>query len=241
MKNLLYGFSLLSVVFSVQASPWNYEVAPYLWATSIAGTQQTGPYRFHVSESFTELLKHLDFGAMLYISAYRNNFGVFFNGIYSKVSDDINSLRDLHIHMASAMTIDTAGISYRIHPNTSWVLEPYLGARYTLNSTKLDINNLNIKQKYNWTDAVVGSRLIYTFNRAWNIEGSADYGRGTNSYSYNLSALLGYQSPTHFKNTRFYLGYRYLHQNYDHGDQRAYYLWDMNLFGPIAGFVYRFG
>ena len=236
MKAFIFGLGFSAL--SLNAASWHYEVAPYLWASSMEGEQQSGSHRFHVNESFIKLLKHLDFGAMLYTSAYRDNWGVFFNGIYSKVSDSVN-LDTLSIHTSSAMTIDSAGTSHRFNYSNG-AIEPYVGARYTLNNTKISIDTLPIKQKYNWTDAIIGTRLFYNISSAFNIEGSADYGQGGHSHSYNLSALLGYQSPTHFQNTRFYLGYRYLHQNYHHGEGKTYYLWDMNLFGPIAGFAYRF-
>lgn len=239
MKAIPWGLGIFNLVCSLQAYSWNYELAPYLWASSLEGTQQTGSYRFHVSESFAELLKQLDFGAMLYAAAYHNNWGIFFNGIYSKVSDDI-ALDDLNIRTSSVMTINNAGLSYKITPAPQWTVEPYLGARYTLNDTNIAINLLNSKQKYNWTDAILGTRISYKVNPAFSIEGIADYGRGAHSSSYNLSALLGYQSPNHFKDTRFYLGYRFLHQNYHHGEDSTYYLWDINLLGPIAGFAYRF-
>lgn len=237
MKACLYGIGMVSAV-TLHAASWNYELAPYLWASSMKGTQQSGPWRFHVSEPFTKLLKELDFGAMLYVAAYRDNWGVFFNGIYSKVSDTVN-VDTFRIHTTSLMTIDSAGLSHKFNYHSQWTFEPYSGARYTLNDTKVAINALSLKQKYNWTDAIIGARIGYNINSAFTVEGTADYGQGAHSKSYNLSGLLGYQSPTRFKNTRFYLGYRFLHQNYHHGEGKTYYLWDMNLFGPIAGFAYR--
>ncbi|MCA0402561.1 MAG: hypothetical protein LCH30_02065 [Proteobacteria bacterium] len=236
MKALLYGLGLLSLVNPAKAT-WNFEIAPYLWASGLEGTEQTGKHRFHVSKSFSELIKHLDLGAMLYVTAYQNNFGLFFNGIYSKVSDNLN-LDEFHIHTSSTISVDSAGLSYKI-PLSQWTLEPYAGARYTFNGTKISINALHINKKYNWIDGILGSRIIYKVNSSFNIEGSADYGMGSHSNSYNLTALLGYQSLKHFKNTRFYLGYRLLHQNYHTGSGRQYFLWKMNLYGPVAGFAYR--
>ncbi|MDP3269909.1 MAG: hypothetical protein Q8M40_12805 [Legionella sp.] len=218
---------------------WTVEVAPYIWASGLSGTQHTAGLKFKVSESFSELLRELDFGAMLWLAAYHDNAGIFFNGIYSKVSDKLRIDR-LDIDLKSTLSIDSLGISYRLGENKEWYFEPYAGARYTLNDNKVTINTLGINQKYNWTDAIAGTRLNYNVTSAFNVEGAADYGQGSHSHSYNFTALLGYQSPHHFKNTRFYLGYRFLHQNYHHGTGLRYYEWNMNIHGPVAGMLFRF-
>lgn len=129
MKRIVHSLSLLSIL-SAPAYSWNYELAPYIWASGLEGTLQTGPHRFHVHETFSELLRELDFGAMLFAAAYKNNFGVFFNGIYTKVSDKL-TFDDVWIHTSSVLSIDSAGASYRItFPHNKIMLEPYVGARF---------------------------------------------------------------------------------------------------------------
>lgn len=239
MKRIL--LILLTCLTNIAYAEWETDIAPYLWASSLKGTQQVREFTFKVSEPFSQLIKELDFGTMLWIAVHDNNFGVFFNGVYSKVSDKL-ILDNIDIRTSSILTIDSAGVSYKLRssPADRFYFEPYAGARYTLNNNKVSIGEINANQKNDWTDGIFGTRVIYNFSSSFDIQGSADYGLGTHSNSYNLSALLGYQSQTHFKCARFYLGYRFLHQNFHRGEGVTFYRWNMNVFGPVLGVLFHF-
>lgn len=242
MKRILL-LVLVYSVNSVSAAEWEADVAPYLWATSLKGQTQIGPRTVQVSAPFSKLIKLLDFGGMLWISGHRDNLGVFFNGVYSKVSGQKN-IKDISIELGSKLTLGAVGVSYILMKEGKWIPEPYAGARYTKTVATLTASNnrqsISAQQTEGWTDAIFGSRLSYLVNPSWTLEGAADYGIGNNSNSYNLHALIGYQSLTKFKNTRFYLGYRYLHQNFHTGQGRTFYRWDMSLYGPVLGFMVQF-
>lgn len=219
---------------------WKAEIAPYLWASGLDGTVQVADKKIKVSVPFSKLLKHLDFGAMLWVAAHQDRFGVFFNGLYSKVSDK-QRIRNIGIGSTSTMIINAAGASYQVPLSYEGLyLEPYAGARYTSNDTEVHISRFHAKQNEQWTDAIAGTRVNYNITSNFNVEGAGDYGQGDHSDSYNLSFLAGYQSPNHFKNTRFYLGYRFLHQNYTHGKGIHFYQWHMNIAGPVAGALFQF-
>lgn len=235
-------FPALLFVSSAHASNWHAEVAPYLWASGLKGTVQIADKQVKVDERFVDLIKELKFGAMLWAQAYNDEVGVFFNGLYTKVADAQTKDR-ISIDSTSQMTIAATGMSRRIYLQQAKThyLEPYVGLRYTNNTTKLSIDRFNVGQTEAWTDGIIGSRFNYIVTPAFNLEAALDFGRGNHSSSYNWSVLAGYQSPNHFKNTRFYLGYRFLHQNYSHGQGIRYFKWDMDIAGPVAGFAYHFG
>lgn len=179
---------------------------------------------------------------MLGVAAYQNDFGLFFNGIYTKVTDDV-VYRQLLINTSSILSIDSLGASYKLYKSVDnkLLIEPYAGLRYTINSNRISIDNLFFgRQKIDWTDAIFGSRIDYNLSPSFNVIGSADYGIGYQSNSYNLTAFLGYQSPYYFKNCRFYLGYRFLHQNYHQGKSTRYFDWNMDLLGPVMGVLFKF-
>lgn len=242
MKRILFVF-LLFCSGSISASDWKYDIAPYLWATSLKGQTQIANRTVEVNEPFSQLLKLLDFGGMLWVDAYHDKFGLFFNGVYSKISAQ-RDLRSLDLKLSSRLGIAAAGASYKVYENDHFIIEPYLGARYTNTIVTLAAHlgrfGITAENKEGWTDAMAGSRLIVKLNPSWLIEGVADYGAGNQSNSYNLHAVLGYQSQQYFQNTRFYLGYRFLHQNFHRGQGLRYYRWDMDLYGPILGFMVRF-
>lgn len=239
-KNLiLAGFFTSTAAFS---SPWVIDVSPYMWATSVKGDVSLGNRTAHISESFLDLLKILDFGGMLWLDAHNDRLGFFYNGYYSKLSTNKVAL-DTLVTAASQLVISSAGASYRFSgaPESPFFVEPYIGARYTATRSSVSASQFGTAGlKEDWTDAIIGSRFNYTLSTASNIEGAADYGQASRSSSYNVMLLAGYQSAIHFKRTRFYLGYRYLHQNYGHGEGASLYRWKMNIFGPVAGFRVRF-
>lgn len=239
--NYFFSLSGLLIATTLHATPWQYEVAPYVWASGLKGTIQIGHKKIHVSETFTDLLKELDVGAMLWAGAYKDNFGVFFNGFYTKVSDN-QRIKEIPIASTSQLTIASVGASYRlfISADNTHYLEPFIGARYTDTNTTVMIGPFHAQQNIRWTDAIIGSRANYNITPHFNLEGSADYGQGNRSTSYNLSLIAGYQSPNYFKNTRFYAGYRILHENYRQGVDANFYQWRMNLLGPVAGFLIKF-
>lgn len=242
MQRILLVF-LLVCSGNLVASDWKYDIAPYMWATSLKGETQLANRTVQVNEPFSKLFNYLDFGGMLWLDAYHDRFGLFFNGFYSKLSAQ-RDLRSLSLKLGSRLGIAAAGGSYRLFENEHFIVEPYAGARYTnailTLSAHLGRFGISAENTEEWTDGMAGTRLMYKFNTSWRMEGGADYGAGHHSNSYNLHAMLGYQSETYFKNTRFYLGYHFLHQNFHHGQGIHYFRWDMDLYGPILGFALRF-
>lgn len=130
-------------------------------------------------------------------------------------------------------------------------LEPYLGARYTMNHARLNLNtappltpmSASAKNNQNWTDPIIGLALHYSFNKNWFLKLAGDVGGTSRStdYSYDLLGLIGYTpSRPSLSSTSFYLGYNNLYQKYQTGSGSSYFNWDMRLFGPVVGFDIRF-
>jgi len=240
MKKYLLALGLICSGSSY-AEPWVFDVAPYMWGTSLSGNVSLAHRNIRVSESFFDLLKYLDFGGMLWLDAHKDRVGFFFDGFYTKLSTS-RDVRSTVVSVLSTMTIDSAGVYYRLlgDPDVGFSLTPYLAARYTATKTDVSVSRFDVGLKEHWTNAVIGTRVNYNFNPYFNLDGRADYGQGYRSSGYNLILLAGYQSPNHFKRTRFFLGYRYLHQNYGHNEGLNLYRWKMDIYGPVAGFRMRF-
>ncbi len=232
---------------SFASNPWTFEIAPYIWGVNMNGSVGVGPARAHVDQSIGNLLKQLNFAAMLYATAHKDDFGLYFNGIYSVTSDSL-STTDFNVKEKNRFGIYGAGLSYIVFQRDflyqrKIALEPYLGARYTVNNTTVNVNQFSFKKDVNWTDPVVGFRLNYHFTRSWLALLTGDIGgiNGSTHYSYSASALIGYQasSPSlSFLST--YLGYHILDQHYQTGNGANFYNWNMKLFGPVLGVMFTF-
>jgi hypothetical protein len=249
MKRIYQNLILLASIaifncsaFSVETHPWQFEIAPYLWGINMNGTVGVGPVKSHLNESFSDLLSHLNFAAMLYAAAHKENFGVYFNGIYSITSDNM-SINAINVNGQNKFGIYAAGVSYIFYNENYLQIEPYLGFRYTLNNTTININNFSFKKNVNWTDPVIGARLNYDFTKSWSGILTGDIG-GTNTsthYSYSAAALVGYHPVgISFKYMTTYLGYRLLQQHYQTGSGVNFYNWNVRLFGPLIGVAFNF-
>jgi len=243
----IYLIMLSSFLFSTStlADPWKFDITPYLWAINMNGRVTNGPATLHINQSFSDLLNHLEGAGMLYATAHKDAFGLYFDGVYAVLSNS-QQISMINTSARNNYGVFGGGISYivldRELQNQSKIsLEPYVGVRYTLNNTTLKVSTFSFKRNVNWTDPVVGMKLAYTFNKKWSAYLMGDVG-GTNTsthYSYNAGAFLGYQ-PTSWHIARMYLGYRLLDQHYQTGNGLNYFNWNMKLFGPVIGIGFTF-
>jgi hypothetical protein len=244
---LLTG-TLLSV--SASASPWQFEITPYLWALNMNGQVGVGPTTAHVNETFSDIWHHLDFAGMVYGSAHKDEFGLYGSALYAALSDSgtLGPHGGISVKAYEDYGIFGAGASYIVakhqFSNLSEVtVEPYAGARYTLVNTSLKVATLpTARDDQHWTDPVIGLNLNYAFNRQWSIRLMGDIG-GTSTnrqYSYSATGLIGYTPVSFWTNTTTSLGYRFLAQHYVSGSGLRYFDWNMRLFGPVIAITIRF-
>lgn len=236
------SFLIFSLLLSTHlfASPWNVEVTPYLWAINMNGTVTIGHKTTHIDQRFTDLLKHLDLGGMLYVTAHQDNLGFYLNGIYAALSD-AGDADHISVSVHNKFGIVGAGISYIIFNHAKLKLEPYAGFRHTFNNTTLKIDDLSFKKKVKWTDPVLGLQFDYDFNPCWGTTLVGDIGgiSASTQYSYTAGAFLKYQ-PCYWQHIKTYLGYRLLSQHYETGSGSQFYDWNVKIFGPVLGIGFTF-
>lgn len=239
----------LLITLNGYANNWQFEVSPYLWATNMNGDIQVAEQRAHVSERFSDILKHLDIAGMLWLGAKKDKVGLFANAIYAKVSDNANLMADdtpISLKATNQMGFFTVGTSYAVYQkryakDKALSLDPYIGLRYTINHTTLKVldPSASAKSNQNWLDPIIGLGFLASYNN-WRFFFAADIG-GTNfnkQKSCNIDGLIGY-NPTSAKNWIFYCGYKYLYQKYIHGAGNSYFSWNTRLFGPVLGLSYN--
>jgi hypothetical protein len=251
-KLITLGALAAGSIFSVSAdaSPWQFEVTPYLWALNMNGQVGVGPILAHVDESFGDIFKHLDYAGMIYATAHKDEFGFYGNALYAALSDSASGGPNniIRIKANEDYGIFGAGISYIVgqhqFSNLSEIaVEPYAGARFTLVNTSLKINNFRtLHDNQHWTDPVLGLNLKYQFNKQWSLRLSGDIG-GTSTnrqYSYSATGLIGYTPVSFWTNTTTSIGYHFLAQHYLSGSGLRFYEWNMHLFGPVVALSIRF-
>ncbi|KTC94031.1 hypothetical protein [Legionella feeleii] len=244
-KSLL-GLITTSMAFASDAV--QVDIAPYLWATSMQGTVQIGPERVSISQSFFDLMKHFEGGGMLFVDIHKNRWGLFGNGLYS-VLKDTHRFDHIPIGARNNFGIISGGLSYALvskpvydAPNPDLSIELLAGARATFNDTKLTIGPFSFRDNKSWTDPIFGARVTLPLKPRFHFIAEGDGGKANSHHSYNAQAFLGYQpvKPLFFNNVTLYLGYRYLHQYFATGSKLRYFLWDMDIKGPVLGFKATF-
>lgn len=237
-----------SNVQAADSKPWKITVAPYLWAINMDGDVQIAPQSAHVSESFSDILKEFHGGGMLWLDATNDKFGLFANAMYARL-EQTTDIDIYSINSVSKFGLFTFGASYRAFERkyskyNQFSIEPYIGARYTLNDATVTVQDPSVSasKNVNWTDPIIGARLLCNINRQWSIKFAGDIG-GTNfnnDKSYNLNALVGYNPSATSDLFTLYLGYRILYQHYQKGSGQDLFIWKMHLFGPVLGFAFKF-
>lgn len=182
--------------------------------------------------------------------------GLFLNLLYASLSQGASD-RYISAQLTTDFGLYSAGLSYEVYKaclcsggcqygGSTLGIVPYVGARYTSNNLTLKVNtpfgNIRASNNQHWTDPMIGVRLNFELTKAWLLTFAGDIG-GTNTtsdYSYNVWGLIGYKPQTILKSTTWYLGYRVLDQKYTKGSSSNYLLWDMKLYGPIAGVAFTF-
>lgn len=238
----------VNIAIAAAMSPWKFTIAPYVWGMNMSGDVQIAPQNMHINESFSDIIKDFHGGGMLWLDATNDRYGLFFNSMYA-VLDKKMDVEGFSLKSVARFGLFTLGGSYRVYETrynraNFFAVEPYIGARYTLNDASIDVisPSLSASNNVNWTDPIIGARLLYNINKHWSTKFAADIG-GTNfnnHKSYNLNALIGYNPSNSSELFNIYLGYRLLYQHYETGSGASLFVWKMHLFGPVLGFAFTF-
>ena len=247
-----------------EAEPWQFTIAPYLWAIALHGDVGLGRNSADVDASFKDIWDHLNGAAMLSFELRKGRFGLLSDSILAQLEDDGASARDrLKVDATANMFIQNLAATYRVgdwqlgkigadQPVTLTV-DPYAGIRYTYLDVelkgKLDLPDLGIdaqrtdSQSEHWVDPIVGVRTTWGLGEHWSLIAAGDVGGISTSDQYSAEAwgLVGYRFGLFGKdNANVFAGYRVLHQKYENGSGRSEFDWDMTLHGPIAGLKITF-
>ena len=93
-------------------------------------------------------------------------------------------------------------------------------------------------QSESWVEPLVGSRFGLDLTDRFALATEANVGGfGVGSdFAWNVQAFLNYKTSLFGLATTFAIGYRALHQDYDHHD----FEWDVTMHGPVLGTAVHF-
>jgi hypothetical protein len=223
-----------------------YRITPFFWMAGLngeIGTRRNLP-TVDVDVKFGDILRNLDFAAML-AGEYRNGrWGLLADLTYVAVS--IDGARDVRSRtpgftsatLKSGQFNATVAGFYRFYDGGGFTADALLGARVWSVSTDVDlliggVLALSTGSGRTWVDPVVGVRFHAELGNGFGISGYGDIGAGSSQVTWQLRGTLDYRFNA---NWSAHIGYRHLAVDYKRGG----YVFDAALSGPILGVSYRF-
>lgn len=234
----------VEVVAPALEPEWQITIAPYLWMAGLNGdTAVFGFPEVEVDQSFSDILKALDIGAMAVTEIRYGRFGLFTDLIYAKVSDSsatpFGILADSAELTSQTLTF-TAAPEFRIVDGQRGSLDVMAGARLWWVDNDLSfsggvLDGVSASDSETWVDPIIGAKGRFdltskVFVNGWAMAG----GFGVSSdFTWDLMGGLGYQFNRTFSAE---LGYRAMGVDYEDDG----FVYDMVQHGPITGLIVRF-
>ncbi|GEC35522.1 hypothetical protein [Sinorhizobium fredii] len=221
---------------------WTFTFAPYFWAAGISGdVAQFGLPAVEIDSSFSDILDHLDFGAMAIGEARYGRYSVFGDVMYSKISGSAGTPRGI---VASSVEVSTEtfaglmGVGYSIVDDETVRLDVVGGARVWSVDTDLSfsgglLDGVSRSDGATWVDAMAGFRGNYSITPEIYLTGWGLIGAGAADLDWDVAAAVGYRFSDSISAV---VGYRALGVDYSNDG----FVFDVVEQGPILGVVVRF-
>jgi len=227
----------------VSAEEGDWLVAPYVWLSDVTLDQSAGPGG---SISASDLLDKSDTAGMIRMEAAWDHWGFTVDYVFVDASQSQTvSLPPLPPNLGVNASIDVSVVElggfYR--PSTTDSGVDYLFGVRTLNVDKTLIvtpsggPSQRIDSSPDFTDVFAGARYLHRFDENWDLTLRGDLSFGDSEGTVNLIASAGYRFNDTFA---LNLGYRHLAMEFEDSSSGVAETIDLELSGPLLGFVFRF-
>lgn len=232
------------------ASPWQFQMTFYGWATSVNGDM--GIRRlptFPVDVPFRDVVSHLDGALMGTFLAKNGDWTLFTDVVWSRLSADSTLNRPAlpQVSVTEKLLIINAEAGYRLPVGgPGFDLSATAGLRYqrlTLDAelssplSPFSYGESDVKQ---WVDPVFGLLLQYQINEKWFLNAQADvggFGVGSKLTAQGFIAV-GYNWTKAWSTA---IGYRALYTDYeDVSGPTSDFRYTTTMHGPMLSLAYHF-
>jgi hypothetical protein len=248
-KHSFIGLALLS--FLRVASPaaaqagsgdsWQVAIAPYLLGAAMSGTTTVKGQELDVDMSFSDILDHLQFGAMGLVVARKGNWG--FGGDAIWMSLGANGTSPGPVAIPGSADVSQGAFSFYGLRRLAPVADLMFGARVNTLQADLRFNGPNLSSvegSKTWVDPIVGLQLhTPESGKRWHGQVYTEIG------GFGVGSTFTWQVfPTFGVNLAKWVsidfGYRWLDMDYETGENATLFTWDVLTQGPVLGFVFKF-
>jgi opacity protein-like surface antigen len=241
---------------------WEIRLMPNFWFLSVDADATINGLSGGVDLSFDDIIDHMDFAAMGRAEAWKDKWGLTFDGIYLNLGADKSfqgrrGITNFSIDADVRVGMADFGLAYRIfeqqfgdNNEQKLTFEPYGGLRYAYLRQKIDLNvtiagvgsiGTTLGGSEDWVEPFVGGRILWDLNDkiAINLRGDVGgFGIGSASkLTWNLVTGIDYKLS---ENTSLQAGYRILDIDYSRGSGSNEFGIDVQATGPIIGLTILF-
>ncbi len=250
VKSLYFLISLLVPCVTFADAPrelsapdpdrWWFEVAPYVWATSMKTDAEIGPVEAESEFDFGDIFQNLSGALMLHGEAHKGPWTIFGDVNYAHLESDrsFGPMNGSEIDVEVKQTILEIGGGYGFGKE-KLRFDVLFGGRGLFLNADVDITagqgGASVDQESCFFGPLVGGRLTYHFTSRWwaSLRGDASGFGLDDAWIYSATGLVGYRF-TEMISMAF--GYKYMQSNTDSGNLDL----DLKYHGPIVGVGFRF-
>jgi hypothetical protein len=193
---------------AVNAEGWRWDLTPYIWATSLNGTQTVQGKPVDVDASFSDILDFIDYGLAARLEGRTDGWGFFGDIFHAKLSEE-TAFPATNITGEMRQTIIEGAVTFPFADD----LEVYLGLRNQDVDFSLDVSAGNKRNSNNnWTDGMVGFIWKPIDTGRWTYWLRADAGAGDSDAVWLAATGVGYRFS---ETVSLALAYRHLDTEYE--------------------------
>ena len=221
---------------------WTFAVSPYFWAAGMSGdTGVFGLPPVHSDLRFEDILKELDFAAMVIGEARYERYSIFADLMYSKISDGNATPRGIIARSVDVESETFAGLiggGYSVLESDKGNLDLVGAARLWYSNTEIDfqggiLDGVNRSDSATWVDGLAGVRGRFDMTDNVYLIGWGLVGAGQADLDWDVAGGIGYKFNDKFSAVA---GYRALGVDYSNDG----FVYDIVEQGPILGAVFHF-
>jgi hypothetical protein len=235
---------------SPESDRWQVTIEPYLWTPQLSGSVTVNNTQEKVKFDLTDYFNIIDEISMILmgrVTIQKDRFAIFYDGMYAKLEDEINS--GVTAEITSKQLIQEMGASFEVN---QWALggeaqknlrlEILGGARHVyLRSEGTAEDPLGVRLENDktrqWVDPFIGGRLTLGLTELTSISLRGDIGGFGVSSDFIWNGIL--EARHYFtKNKNWFttVGYRGMNTDYEDGS----FEYKLDYYGPVtsAGFTF---
>jgi hypothetical protein len=226
---------------SAQDAEWL--VAPYIWYSDVTLDQSSGGSG---GISASELLDKTDSVGMIRAEVARKRWGLTVDYLWLGLSDSatIPLPPPGGTNLIAAVDISLVELGGFFRPSGQDSGVDYLFGLRNINVDKTLLATpggggptQRFDSDSDFTDVYAGARYLHRFNNNWDLNLRGDYSFGDSEGMWNLLASVGYRFNQTFA---LNLGYRHLTVEFEDNVSGGVETTDIELSGPLLGFLFRF-